>query len=89
MEVECIIIGGAPMDRVAYASSLRKTGVAVHTETHSAKKTSAFKRACALTRYGSGIVYDIDDPEDRSYLDRPDAFQEWRKHFDAKPDWVH
>ena len=73
---ECAIIGGAPEQRLQFAIVLRRREISCFTELHQSKRKSMIRRACADVKDGMADVYDIDDPYDREYLQRPNAFRE-------------
>lgn len=72
MKADCALIGGASMERLAYTIKLRRLGFSTFTELSNRKRDKMFKRACEETRWGKGGVYDLDDPQDRAWLDRAD-----------------
>jgi hypothetical protein len=67
---ECSIIGGTVDERLAYATKLRRIGFATWFEYRETKRS--FKRACEANYWGKNGVYNLDDAEDRAWLDRDD-----------------
>jgi hypothetical protein len=69
---ECAVVGGSPDERLRYAIRLRRLGFATFAETRDSKRRRMFQRACEGNYWGKGGVYDLDDAEDRAWLDRDD-----------------
>jgi len=69
---DCSIIGGEGTERTRYACKLRQAGISTFAELTNRKRDKMFKRACQENWWGSAGVYDLDDTEDRAWLDRTD-----------------
>ena len=63
---QAALIGGTPAERQAYAVKLRRYNISTFVEIKDRKRDKMVKRA----HEESACVIDIDDPEERAWLDR-------------------
>lgn len=69
---DCALIGGTPEERTTAAIRLRRMGIATFAETANRKRAKMFARACNENRWGKAGVYDLDDADDRAWIERED-----------------
>ena len=69
------LIGGSPDERLQYAIRLRRMGFSTFSEFKNRKWARMRKKAIDECRWGEGGVYNLEDAEDRAWLDRDDLAQ--------------
>jgi hypothetical protein len=84
-DLDCYLIGGSLDERFALALKFRRSGIVTDYDQNDSQTTKqrrkAWERACKASMWGDAVIYNLDDAEDRAYVESPNAFLEHSRDF--------